>query len=151
MLNIGVDIIHMDYIKERLENSPSFIKRVFTENENIYCNKKLNPIQHFAVRFAAKEAVMKALGTGWSEGVQWNQIEILSNKNGEPIIKLYGATKKIFFESKYDQISVSLSHDQNVAIAFVIFHSINAVSESGFSIDRTFDAKGRTMISPHIL
>lgn len=116
---IGIDICEVKRF-EKLVKDHSFLSRVFTEAEIEYCIKKKNCCQNFAVRFAAKEAFSKALGTGLKSGIKLKEIEILKDDEGKPIIKLYDKTK-LFYESRFNKnIHLSLSHEKSLAVAVVI-------------------------------
>ena len=119
---IGIDIIEIERIKEAInKGGERFVRRIFTDIEINYCNKKRLKYQHFAVRFAAKEAVFKAIGTGWQKGVRWVDVETLNDKLGKPMINLFGKTKKLAEKMKIKKIYVSFSHSANYAIAQIIF------------------------------
>ncbi len=121
---IGIDIIEIERIKEAInKGGERFVRRVFTNLEINYCNKKRLKYQHFAVRFAAKEAVFKALGTGWQKGVRWVDVEIVNDKLGKPMINLFGKTKELAEKMKIKRIYISLSHSANYAIAQIIFEN----------------------------
>ena len=118
---IGTDIVDVDRIKNSLKNK-NFINRIFNEKEILKCKKVNDSINCFAKRFAAKEAFSKALGTGISDGVNFNEIVILNNKSGKPYINIIGQTKKILnkkFKRKKSKISLSLSDEKKYAVAFV--------------------------------
>ena len=118
---IGTDIVDVDRIKNSLKNK-NFINRIFNEKEILKCKKVNDSINCFAKRFAAKEAFSKALGTGISDGVNFNEIVILNNKLGKPYINIIGQTKKILnkkFKKKKSKISLSLSDEKKYAVAFV--------------------------------
>ncbi len=83
IISIGIDIVEIEEIKKSIEKSKRFVRRVFTENEKEYCEHKIDKYPHYAARYAVKEAVMKALGTGWDKGVQWKQVEVI-NGNRRP-------------------------------------------------------------------
>ena len=91
---IGTDIVSVDRIKESLKKK-NFLKRIFNKEEVAKCSKLINSNNCYAKRFAAKEAFAKALGTGISNGINFNEINVLNEKNGKPFIKLIGNTKKI--------------------------------------------------------
>lgn len=76
VISIGIDIVEIEEIKKSIEQSKRFVQRVFTENEKEYCEHKVDKYPHYAARYAVKEAVMKALGTGWDKGVQWKLVEV---------------------------------------------------------------------------
>jgi holo-[acyl-carrier protein] synthase len=118
---IGTDIVSVDRIKKSLKNS-NFLYRIFNKQEITKC-KKLSRLNNcYAKRFAAKEAFSKALGTGISKGIKFNEIIILNEKSGKPFIKLVGNTKKNIekkFKKKKSSISLSLSDENKYAVAFV--------------------------------
>jgi holo-[acyl-carrier protein] synthase len=116
---IGVDIIEIDRIKRALTRwQDTFLKRIYTQAEL----EKHHNISSLAARFAAKEAVMKALGTG-TRGVSWTEIEILTNGDGAPLIRLYGRALQKSTEIGIAQFDISISHSRKYAIAFVIGHA----------------------------
>lgn len=117
---IGIDILEIDNITKSIEMSSKFIERVFTSAEIEHCNKQCRKHQHYATRFAAKEAVMKALGVGWSEGIGWKEIEILRENNSPPTVILHGTAKKIADNLSVTNILVSLSHSDHYATAMVV-------------------------------
>ena len=119
ILGIGTDIIEIGSIRESIKRSKRFVQRVFTASEINYCEGKPNKYQHYAARFAAKEALMKAIKTGWDKGVQWKQIEIRNKAGGAPEIKAYGKTKEHLEEKGIRNIEVSLSHSERYAVAMV--------------------------------
>ena len=121
LYGIGTDIIKVDRIKKLIKKS-NLKKRLFNLNEIKKCEKIKNSSNCFAKRFAAKEAFSKALGTGISKGINFNEIIILNEKNGKPFIKLLNKTKfnveKRLKRKKY-KISLSISDENNYAVAFV--------------------------------
>jgi holo-[acyl-carrier protein] synthase len=121
ILGIGTDIVSVDRIKKSLKNK-NFLSRVFSYKEILKCKKKINSYNCFSKRFAAKEAFSKALGTGISNGISFNEIIVLNKKSGKPYISLSGQTKKIIkkkFKKKKIKISLSLSDETKYAVAFV--------------------------------
>lgn len=116
----GVDIIEIDRLKKAFEMSgDSFRDRVFTKAEVIYCEgKKAVKFNSYAARFAAKEAVSKAFGTGISEGIGWKDIEIINDLKGKPHVNLFGAAKDKLMEIGAENISISISHCENYAVAY---------------------------------
>jgi len=124
IFGIGTDIVNIKRMEKSLKkNGKTFKKRIFSKNEIIYCDKKNSPSSFYAKRFAAKEALSKALGTGIRKGINFNDIEILNDHFGKPSIKLKGTTanflkKKI--KSKKYSIYLSLSDDLPWAHATVI-------------------------------
>ena len=124
IFGIGTDIVNVKRMKESLKkNGNVFKKRIFSKNEIIYCEKKRNPFTFYAKRFAAKEALSKALGTGIRKGINFKNIEISNDQFGKPSIKLSGSTasflKKKIKTKKYS-IYLSLSDDDPWAQATVI-------------------------------
>ena len=121
IFGIGTDIISINRIKNSLKNK-NFINRIFNEKEISKCKRINNSINCYAKRFAAKEAFSKALGTGISNGINFNEIVILNKKSGKPYINIIGQTKKVLdkkFKRKKTKISLSLSDEKKYAVAFV--------------------------------
>ncbi len=121
IFGIGTDIIQVDRIKKNLKKK-GFINRIFSKKEITKCKKISNSSNCFAKRFAAKEAFSKALGTGISRGINFNEILILNKKSGKPYISLVGQTKKIFsskVKNKKTKIALSVSDEKKYAVAFV--------------------------------
>ena len=121
IFGIGTDIISIVRIKNSLKNR-NFIQRIFNKKEILKCKKTKNSFSCFSKRFAAKEAFSKALGTGISNGINFNEIVILNKKSGKPYITVIGQTKKILnkkFKRKKFKISLSLSDEKKYAVAFV--------------------------------
>jgi len=119
---IGTDLANINRIKKSLKNK-EFINRIFNINEVRKCNKQINKANCFAKRFAAKEAFSKALGTGISKGINFNEIIVHNIKSGKPSIKLLGNTKKIvnrIIKKKRLSIFLSLSDDKPFAVATVV-------------------------------
>ncbi len=115
---IGTDIIEIERIKEAIHRTPSFKKKVYTEKEIEYIERKKNPYASYAGRFAAKEAVAKALGTG-VRGFSFNDIEILNNELGKPVINFYNILKKKAEDMK---MQISISHSKEYAVSTVIIY-----------------------------
>ena len=116
----GTDIIEVERVANQISKSNGFREKIFTEREIGYCESKRYKAQHYAARFAAKEAFFKALGTGWRDGMTHIEIEILNNELGKPEIVLHGKTKKVFRRYSIKNIYVSLSHIKNFVNAIVI-------------------------------
>lgn len=115
---IGVDIVEMARIEDSLGKfGDKFRERVFTENEQTYCEKMKHCARHYAARFAAKEAVAKALGTGFGEHLDWTDVEVQRRENGEPHILLHGKGKATAERFGITQIMISLSHADHYAAA----------------------------------
>lgn len=121
ILGIGVDLVDVSRIEAIIFRwKQRFLKRVYTDAEIKYCNNKKNPAQRFATRFAAKEAVIKALYPKGQEGVRYRDIEI-GQHMGRPMVNLYGTVKDAAAEMGVKRIHVMLSHDGNYGLANVIF------------------------------
>ena len=121
IISIGIDIIEVARIRETLVRTPRFAERVFTVAERSYCDGRgAVAAQHYAVRFAAKEAVLKALQTGWRGGIGWRDIEIASRESGAPYLVFYGPVRELFEKSGATVAHLSLSHTSEHAIAQVV-------------------------------
>ena len=121
LLGTGVDIINIENFRRIINKSGErFINRVFTPTEINYCAKKVNRIQHLAARFACKEAISKALKMGWGNGLNWKEIEIMNNHNGDPKIQLTGQAKRRAGCLKVADIQISLSHCSEYAVAMAV-------------------------------
>jgi holo-[acyl-carrier protein] synthase len=116
---IGVDLVNIVRIKHLLHRwGERFLRRTFTPQEISYCAAKARPAQHYAARFAAKEAVFKALGTGWNLGVGWQDVEVqVDAASGQPAAVLHGPAQARLGASGSFRVLLSLSHDKDYAIA----------------------------------
>jgi holo-[acyl-carrier protein] synthase len=124
IVSIGVDIIEVARIREVLQRTPRFRERVFTAAEQEYCNGRgAVADQHYAARYAAKEAALKALQTGWRGGISWQDVEISSLESGAPVISFHGEARKLFEASGATAAHLSMSHTTEHAIAQVILES----------------------------
>jgi holo-[acyl-carrier protein] synthase len=116
-LALGIDIVEIGRVKQVLErHAERFLRRVYTPAEVAFCRGR---VAELAARFAAKEAVMKALGTG-ARGLAWREIEILPDGRGKPLVYLYGAAKELGERIGLRGVDVSLTHDADLAIAAVV-------------------------------
>ncbi len=118
----GIDIIEIDRIRNSLEKySERFEEKVFTTKEIGYCRSRPEPAIHFAARFAAKEAVLKSMGTGMSQGISWRDMEIGHCPDlGKPVLEIRGKLLTLFEEQGLKAIHISLSHEKGYAIAQAI-------------------------------
>jgi holo-[acyl-carrier protein] synthase len=123
IFGIGTDIIEVTRIERLLSKQERFKERIFNQSEIEYCERKKNKAQNYAARFAVKEALLKAIGTGWREGVAFKEIEVVNNKRGKPELVLSGTVKKITDELGVTNIQVSISHLEELAIGIVILES----------------------------
>jgi holo-[acyl-carrier protein] synthase len=121
VIGIGVDIVEIKRIAQALETT--MIERVFTEVEIQYCTRRKNRFQHFAGRFAAKEAALKALGTGWQKGIRWKDVEVTSNPLGKPEVLFHRRAREIYQESGTQQAHVTITHATEYAVAVVVLES----------------------------
>jgi holo-[acyl-carrier protein] synthase len=119
----GIDIIDIERVRKVYDNHPAFKHKIFTDREIAYCESKADPGMSYAVRFAAKEAFMKALGTGWNHEVSWVEIEIVSSDNGKPLLEISGHTNEKLTSLKISACHLSLSHEKGFAVANVILET----------------------------
>jgi holo-[acyl-carrier protein] synthase len=121
IVSIGIDIIEVARIREVLARTPRFAERVFTAAERAYCDGRgAVAAQHYAARFAAKEAALKALQTGWRGGISWQDVEIASRESGAPFLIFHELVQELFEKSGATAVHLSLSHTSEHAIAEVI-------------------------------
>jgi holo-[acyl-carrier protein] synthase len=122
IVGTGVDLAEVYRIREAIERfGDRFIHRIYTNREIAYVERKANRFERYAARFAAKEAGMKALGTGWRRGVQWKDFEVVNLPSGRPTLLLHGEAEKIASESRVRAIHLSLTHTAKDGLAYVIF------------------------------
>ena len=121
IISIGIDIIEVKRIREVLLRTPRFGDRVFTAAERAYCDSRgVVAAQHYAVRFAAKEAALKALQTGWRGGISWQDVEISAHESGAPYLIFRGEVLAVFEKFRATATHLSMSHTSEHAIAQVI-------------------------------
>ena len=124
IVGLGVDLEEISRVREVISrHGETFLRRVFTEGEIEYCERHRDSAERYAGRFAAKEAAMKALGTGWSKGVRWRDIEVTRVRGQRPSLVLHGVARERAERIGVRQISVSITHTGNLAFAEVIFES----------------------------
>ena len=123
IFGLGTDIIKVDRFEKMVAKGRRYLKTIFTESEMNYCESKTRKSEHYAARFAAKEAVLKALGMGWRDGFTFSEIEILNDKLGKPMVFLHGKVEDYFQKQKLKQITISLSHSKENAIAVAILEN----------------------------
>lgn len=119
-LGIGIDIIEVPRIAAQLSKDERFKHRLFTDEEITYCEAKRLKAQNYAARFAAKEALLKALGTGLRGRMKWTDIEVVNDDTGRPEIRVSGGVKRIVEKAGVSNIHVSVSHVKDVAVAVVV-------------------------------
>ena len=118
-ISIGTDIIECVRIAQMIEkHGEVFLQRVFTQREILYCSSRRAATQHYAGRWAAKEAALKALGTGWARGIQWTDVEVQNQVGGKPILVLTNRASEIAESLGIQEILISISHCRSYAIAY---------------------------------
>ncbi len=141
IIGIGVDLVKISRIEKAGTGHPGFLERVFTQRERDYCERQKFPAQHYAARFASKEAVLKAFGTGLSAGMKWTDIEVLHGEGGGPIVNISGAARDLGDLKGLRQIMLSYSHDEGYAVAQAVL--IGGVGTEGtIAIARRKAVKG---------
>ena len=121
IIGIGTDITECLRIARMIErHGELFITRVYTAEEICYCQSRAQATQHFTGRWAAKEAVLKALGTGWRKGISWRDIEIRNEPGGRPVVALRGGAREVVEQLGIAEILVSISHCRSHATAYAI-------------------------------
>jgi holo-[acyl-carrier protein] synthase len=121
IVGTGIDIVECLRIAQMIErHGELFITRVYTDHEIEYCSARKAATQHYAGRWAAKEAVLKALGTGWRRGISWRDIEIRNDKNGAPTVQLRGGARDVMAAAHIRHLHVTISHCRSFAVAYVV-------------------------------
>jgi holo-[acyl-carrier protein] synthase len=124
LIGTGVDLIEVERIARSIERyGERFLRRVYTDQEIAYCSRKRSGAESFAARFAAKEAGAKALGTGISRGVTWNEFQVVRERGGRPVLELRGRAELLANELGVRTISLSLTHTSSLAMATVMMES----------------------------
>src|SRR5262249_52774309 len=121
ILGIGTDIIECPRIGRMIEqHGELFLRRVYTEREIRYCQARKHAIEHFAGRWAAKEAILKAIGTGWSRGIAWTDLENRNGSNGQPRVLVCGGAKEAALQRGIANILITISHCRTYATAYAL-------------------------------
>jgi holo-[acyl-carrier protein] synthase len=124
IVGMGVDLAEVGRIRAAIERrGDRFLQRVYTAKERAYCERSINMYERYAGRFAAKEATMKALGTGWRRGVKWLDLEVVRQPGGRPTMALHGEAKRIAGRLGVKHIALSTTHTESLAFAQVIFET----------------------------
>lgn len=124
IISIGVDIVEVYRIRETVERTPRFVDRVFTRAEREYCQSRgEGAYQSFAGRYAAKEALMKALRTGWRSDIAWQDIEVTNDEAGAPSVTVSGETRHRLEALGAARIHISISHTKEHAVAQIVLES----------------------------
>lgn len=124
IFGIGTDIIEVERIENMIAKGRQYLDTIFTEKEVEYCESKARKAEHYAARYAAKEAMLKALGIGWRDGFAFSDIEVINNELGKPHISLRGKAKEFLDLHQITKTSVSLSHSKDSAVAVVILEKL---------------------------
>lgn len=117
---IGIDMIEVDRVQQSISRDAGFKEMIFSPAEIAYCESKADKYQHYAARFAAKEAFFKALGTGWASGTHFKEVEIHNTETGKPELVITGATRHTLAPLGHFRCAVSISHLKTIATAIVI-------------------------------
>lgn len=125
-MGIGTDLVYVPRLAAILERQPGFVRRVYTATEIAYCQAYRAAAPRFAGRFAAKEAVLKALGTGLAQGMRWQDVEIHSGPRGEPRVRLHGAVAAFAQRCGVRAVYLSISHDGDYAVAYAVTDPVSA-------------------------
>ena len=121
ILGTGIDLAEVGRIREAVErHGERFVQRIYTPLEIAYVQRKANKFERFAARFAAKEAGMKAIGTGWRKGVRWQDFEVVNLPGGRPTLRLHGVAAEVAAGMGVKRIHLSLTHTAEQGMAFVI-------------------------------
>jgi len=120
IIGTGIDIIEVGRIQKAMERDNSFRDKIFTADEIAYCESKRFKYQHYAARFSAKEAFLKAIGTGWRFGIRFGEIGVVHDELGKPELRLTGKAKEWIDNELVTNIHVSLSHLKEMATAVVV-------------------------------
>ena len=134
-VGLGIDIVEIDRMAALIARNPRFTERVFSEQERAYCDVKSNPAAHYAARFAAKEAVVKALGTGFSQGIGVRDIEVRLFASGKPVASLSGRAAEVAAEQGVRDISISLTYTRTEAVACALAITEASVRASEQRVD----------------
>jgi holo-[acyl-carrier protein] synthase len=122
IVGIGLDVTEIDRIEQAIgRHGDAFKRRVYTEAERAYCESHRVSAERFAGRFAAKEAGMKALGTGWRGGVTWHDFEVVRERSGKPTLRLTGVALTLAEKKGVKNIVMTITHSGNLALAQVVF------------------------------
>jgi holo-[acyl-carrier protein] synthase len=116
-IRVGVDLVGADRVERLAAENPGILQTLFTSRELAACSRRRRPYEHLAARFAAKEAVLKAFGTGLAERMQWTEVEIVNGTRGRPLVQLHGEVATWAEHLGLSDVEVSLSHSQGMAIA----------------------------------
>jgi holo-[acyl-carrier protein] synthase len=121
IVGTGIDIVEVPRVAQAIERfGDRFLRRIYTADEIRYCQSKRNAVERFAARFAAKEAALKAIGTGWKQGVSWTEVEVRRQPGGRPTVNFSGVAARHAAALGMKRASLSLTHTAETAMAQVI-------------------------------
>lgn len=121
IIGTGIDIVNIERIERLMARwGALFLSRVYTEREIAWCQQKSHPSECFAIRFAAKEAFLKAIGSGLRNGIQWTDIEVENDPMGKPCLSLHQKAKEVLHTHRIERTLLTLSHDRPYAVAHVL-------------------------------
>lgn len=124
IVGVGTDLAEVRRIQESIARfGDRFLDRIYTKSERAYCESKANAAERFAARFAAKEAGMKAIGTGWNFGVTWKDFEVVNEPSGRPKLVLQGVARQIATRLRVENVAISLTHTSEMAFAIVMLEA----------------------------
>jgi holo-[acyl-carrier protein] synthase len=124
IVGTGIDIAEVPRVRHSIERfGDRFLRRIYTPGEIRYCDSKANRVERYAARFAAKEAAMKALGTGWNHGVRWRDCEVVRQPGGRPTLQFHGKAGEFAAKLGVKNIALSITHTAEQAMAQVILES----------------------------
>jgi holo-[acyl-carrier protein] synthase len=130
ILGIGTDIIECPRIGRMIEqHGELFLRRVYTEREIRYCQARKHAIEHFAGRWAAKESILKAIGTGWAKGICWTDLEVRNGPSGQPTVMVRGGAKDAAIRRGIGDILISISHCRTYATAYALALALDPAAE----------------------
>ncbi len=119
VFGIGTDIVECERIASMIDKHDNlFIDRVYTPSEIEYCSGRKSSVQHYAGRWAAKEAILKSLGTGWAKGIAWTDIEVINEMGGRPKVRMGGGAREICEQKGITDVLISISHTESYATAY---------------------------------
>lgn len=123
IFGLGTDIIETARIEKLIARGTPYLQTIFTPAEIAYCESRQKKSQHYAARFAVKEATLKALGTGWRRGAAFSDVEVVNDNEGKPDVRVHGKVKQLFERHKIQHTSISISHTDQNAIAVIILET----------------------------
>lgn len=123
MIGIGTDLVDLDRFREALARTPGLVPRLFCADEQAYAERRNDPTERYAARFAAKEAGMKAIGTGWRGGIRWQDFEVSNLPSGRPTLRFHGVAADHARRLGVTNVQLSLTHTADLGMAFVILEA----------------------------